>query len=453
MNTTKLKTPIIGFILVLIFSCQSEKQKARIEFPTIDFTINTSSDTTIFGAQGTRIFIGANTFQFENGELATDSVRIELKEYYTKADIILAKLSTESNGIMLETGGMLNIQAFSNDEALEIKSDKRITIHFPKKKHSSQKMDLFYPDTDKAQDTAISNWNVDTINLVKRTLKLGSFGWWHPDFDDSTGYDFKPKNFIDTGYYWNPLDFYVKSYNFSDETIKEISKTKNNNYDRTFATWNDFGVECEMYINRNGYIMKPTINTKISRSARREILNFLNDIPQLEPGKNKYNEIIQRKGLLFIQSGNIVPLYQTDAEYIKSFDAKYEQYEDKPIKNLDDAELNYYIFSVSKLGWINCDRFMEFEEKVDLIVEAPADSELKMVFSEFEGILKPKIMDGTFIFKNIPVGQNATIVGIDNSSNGLLAAFQPITIDDKPISKLHFSEITLKELKNELNLL
>jgi hypothetical protein len=243
----------------------------------------------------------------------------------------------------------------------------------------------------------------------------------------------------------------VKSYTFTDETIKEIGKTKNRNDYPFFENWNDFGVECEMYITRSGYIKKPTINTKISGSARKEILQFLRNLPQLEPGKNKYDEIIQRRGLLFIQAGNIVPLYQTDAQYVKSFDTKYATYENKPIKNLDDAELNYYIFSVSKLGWINCDRFIEFEEKVDLIVEALEGTKLKMIFQEFNGILKPILKDGKFIFRNVPVGQSATLVGIDNSGDGLLAAFKSINVEDKPIDNLQFTEITLGQLKEKLN--
>ena len=34
---------------------------------------------------------------------------------------------------------------------------------------------------------------------------------------------------------------------------------------------------------------------------------------------------------------------------------------------MDDAELNYYIFSVAKLGWINCDLFFESENNIDFI--------------------------------------------------------------------------------------
>jgi hypothetical protein len=114
---------------------------------------------------------------------------------------------------------------------------------------------------------------------------------------------------------------------------------------------------------------------------------------------------------------------------------------------------DYYIFSVGKLGWINCDRFIEFEEKVDLLVniEESSDMKLKLVFSEIDGVLKPQFKDGKYLFKQVPVGQKATIVGIKNTDNELLAVIEEITISESPIGNLKFSEITLGELRNKLD--
>jgi hypothetical protein len=452
MKKVYWKIITIGILIIGITSCQTEKPIEKIEFQIEEFTIKSNSDTTLFGEQGTRIFIGSETFQFLNGELVTDSIKVQLKEFYKKSDIILAELSTESNGNILETGGMVNVKAFANDNEIEIRSNKRIVVHFPKERYTYKKMNLFYAD-DTSTDTSAINWNIDTINLIKRTLKLGSFGWWYPSHTDSTDYDFTPKNFVDTGYYWNPLDFYVKSYNFSDKTIREIERTKNINNYPEFDNWNDYGVECEMNISKKGFIKSPKIVTNLSRGAKREILKFLRELPQLESGKNKHGEIIERRGLLFIEPGNIVPLYETDEEYVKSFDEKYSKYENTPIKNMDEAEINYYIFSVGKLGWINCDRFIEFEEKVDLLVniEESSDMKLKLVFSEVDGVLKPQFKDGKYLFKQVPVGQKATIVGIKNTDNELLAVIEEITISESPIGNLKFSEITLGELRNKLD--
>ncbi len=443
-------------IYILAISCQSPKmnnQFEKIDFPTTSFIINQTKDTTLFGPEGTRIFIGSKTFEFPNGTLAKDSIRLDLKEFYKKSDIVLAELSTVSDSKLLETRGMIKIEASSNGEILSLKKGKEIVIHFPKKKFDfTKKMNLFYAD-ETATDSSALNWKIDTVNLVKKTLKLSSFGWWYPSTNDSTSYNFIPKKRIDTLYSWNPLDYYIRAYDFTSETKKEIETTLNKNDYPNFENWNDYGVECEMEISKNGRLKNIKINTKVSNSTKQEIVKFLKNLPLLEPGRNKNGDIIERKGLLFIQGGNVIPLYQTKKEYITSFDRKYSKFEKEVIKDIDDAELEYYIFSVTNLGWINCDIFIDFDEKMDLIVDTPLSSntKLKMVFNEFDGVLKANTKDGKYTFLNVPKGQTATIIGIQNNNGKIMVAFKEINISINQINGLKFEETTLSQLKNRLD--
>lgn len=445
--------PIIGLIITLIAGCVNNQSPVteEIEFPNVVYTISPSADTTLFGPQGTRIFIGSETFQFSDGKPATDSITIELQEYYSKSDILLADLATVSNGQLLETAGMLHIEVSSGGKSLEIGPDKRIVVHFPKTRGDNRKMNLFYAD-ETATETSVSNWEVDTIDLVKRTLRIGSYGWWRPSYDDTTSYNFIPKDFVDSGYFWNPLDFYLESFNFSERAKKEVESTLNQNDYPDFEYWNDYGVECEMKISTTGFIENAKVETKVSESTKKEILQFLTNLPQLEPGTNDKGEIIERRGLLFIQGGNIVPLYKTDEEYLKSFNSKYAKFENTPIKNMDVAEANYFLFSVSQLGWINCDRFIDAEETIDLIAQTPVDpnTKLKMVFSDIDGVLKANVIDGKYVFSKVPVGRYVTIVGIKNENGQFMTAFKETKITDKPLDELEYSAIKLAELRKKL---
>jgi hypothetical protein len=63
-------------------------------------------------------------------------------EYYKLSDILLANLSTVSNGKHLETGGMLFIEAKKGAIELELKDNKPIDISFPTK-NKKQGMQLF----------------------------------------------------------------------------------------------------------------------------------------------------------------------------------------------------------------------------------------------------------------------------------------------------------------------
>ncbi len=442
MKQRLFKTLAFGLLTILIASCSSDKSASnipeKITFPTVEFTISGTSDTTIFGEQGTRLFIEKGTFQFADGTPVTDSIQIALKEFYKKSDITLADLSTESNGKLLETGGMLNITATSNGQEIEIKADKRIVVHFPKPQNNYEEMSLFYSSKN-ATDTSVTNWEVDTVDLVKQVAKLGGWGYQWVTIEDSTEFEFIPKNFVDTGYYWNPVELYVNTYDFSNTTLKAISECKDG-----------FGVETEFNIDKNGEIKNAKIRSTINKSAAAEILQFLRQLPEFEPGKNNKGEIVERLGILEI-STEIVRAQKSDAEYIQSFDSKYSKYESTPIKNINDAELNYYVFSVSKLGWINCDRFLETDNTLDYFVKTQGkDTKIKMVFKDIDGVLMANSTDGKFTFSKVPIGRQVTIVGIKNTNEQLQTAFQEVTISDKPLETLAFKETTLTELKQQL---
>lgn len=448
-NMTTMKQRLLtiatfGLLTTFIVSCGSDKQSSttseKITFPTVEFTISANSDTTVFGKQGTRLFIEKGTFQFADGTPVTDSIKISLKEFYKKSDILLADLSTESDGKLLETGGMLNISATSNGKEIEIKQDKRIVVHFPKSRDSYKQMNLFFADAN-SNDSTVANWEIDTVSLVKPTIQILSWGYYWYNHNDSTPVDSKPKNFVDTGYYWNPLELYVNKFEFSKSTIEEI-----NNYT------SDYYVGVEFDINTSGKILNPIVKSKLSKNAQKELLNFVNGLPELTPSKDKNGNIVTRRAILGLSKGQIIPLYKSREEYLSSFDQKYSRFEKQPIKNVNDAELEYYIFSVAKLGWINCDRFLESEKTIDYYLQIPVDKDIKvkMVFKDIDGVLMASSTDGKFIFSKVPMGRQVTIVAIKNTNGQFQTAFQEVTISDKPLETLALKETTLTELKQQL---
>ena len=296
MKQRLLKISILGLLTTLISSCGSDKSE-NITFPVVEFIISATTDTTLFGEQGTRLFIEKGTFQFTDGTPVTDSIKIELKEFYKKSDILIADLSTESNEKLLETGGMLNITATSKGQDIEIKGEKRIVVHFPKSRDSYKQMNLFFAGKN-STDSSVTNWDIDTVSLVKTTLNLSMWGYDWPSQNDSTEFEYIPKNFIDTGYYWNPLNLYLNTYNFSKSTINEISPNS---------------AFLEFSIDENGKIRNPVLKNNLSVETEKEILAFMNNLPEFIPGKDKNGNIIERNGTIGI-SAEIIPLYKSRLE-------------------------------------------------------------------------------------------------------------------------------------------
>ena len=103
-----------------------------------NFKVNTEKDTTIVCKEGTKLTISANSFLDSKGHLVNGNFDLNVTEYYKLSDILLANLSTTSNGKQLETGGMLYINAFSDGALLTLNSVIEISFPTVNKKEGMQ---------------------------------------------------------------------------------------------------------------------------------------------------------------------------------------------------------------------------------------------------------------------------------------------------------------------------
>ncbi len=95
-----------------------------------EFKINHYQDNVIYGQQGTMVKFSANCFSTQNlGNC--DEIEITLCEYYNMEDIILSGLTTRSVEDILETGGMIYLEAKCNGKVLHLKEDHPIQVFFP----------------------------------------------------------------------------------------------------------------------------------------------------------------------------------------------------------------------------------------------------------------------------------------------------------------------------------
>lgn len=120
----------------ILFSCEEEKQienliltKKNIEEQT--FYINQTRDTFIKGKGGTIIRIFKNSFASKNIKDSIQEVKIVLKEILTLKDILLGGIETISNNKILESDGMIYIQAESKGNILELDSNKFLGVVMP----------------------------------------------------------------------------------------------------------------------------------------------------------------------------------------------------------------------------------------------------------------------------------------------------------------------------------
>ena len=120
------------------------------------FELQNDGETNIIGEEGVKITFPEDAFMRTNGEIVHNSVvRIELEESLDAGESFINQLSTESNGEMLESGGMLRVDAYLGSEKLVLRPNKKINIGIP----NSDVLDEMTVFTGDRRSDGVMVWN------------------------------------------------------------------------------------------------------------------------------------------------------------------------------------------------------------------------------------------------------------------------------------------------------
>ena len=91
------------------------------------FTVKSNIETVLKGEEGTTLTIPSDCFETKTSMSLRDTkqlsgvIQIEIKEFFKTSDMILSNLTTQSDGKLLETGGMIFLDAKDeNGQSLKI---------------------------------------------------------------------------------------------------------------------------------------------------------------------------------------------------------------------------------------------------------------------------------------------------------------------------------------------
>ena len=162
-----MKTIYILILSIVMLSCQKEKTSLPIEenliaissqlktdkLQTIEFILK--NDTLISGKEGSKIWIPRDLFEnYSNGKIT-----FELKEFYSKEDMIVNGLSTVTDkDELLESSGMFYINFKEDDKQLKIKKGKSYKVEIPNKPLAES--NIYYNDND-----SIFRWELEKSKL------------------------------------------------------------------------------------------------------------------------------------------------------------------------------------------------------------------------------------------------------------------------------------------------
>lgn len=99
--------------------------------PSEEFTVNTGQDNVVQGKSGTVVVMPKGCFLNSNGNVVEGNVKVELAEALALDEMLLSNLTTTADGKLLETDGMIYINATANGEQLTINKDNPLYIEMP----------------------------------------------------------------------------------------------------------------------------------------------------------------------------------------------------------------------------------------------------------------------------------------------------------------------------------
>jgi hypothetical protein len=433
----------------IVFSNFFQQLKKRPE----EFHIDTQRDTTIRCSEGSVIRIPANSFQTATGLAISGIVNMQVQEFYSLADIIGNKLSTTSNGQMLETGGMLCIKALFQNEEVKIKTGSALELTMPAPKFNPE-MQLFMgenslPENKLAEIQAgSSGTSAASADFIANRSGINSREAinWIPMGQQQMFYSENKKNVTVMNLSDNPINTFVRH-------------SKNPNKSKTV-----------------GKFLIP-FHTSISTFEMRDIL--------LKKYSYKYDEIKVRREW-FLRKGRKYNLISGDwytwryvgdsvnttlktatkLNYITVEDSlRFEQQWKEQLELAKKRKEAYshlvqvsdkYNFKLENLGWINCDYFRNYPAgrmtEFTMVPELNFDNEFSysmIVFKNNNVAMQCWSENGNIKTQKIPLGEQVTVVSIGVKEGKAFTCVKDITITREKLS-LEYTESSPEHFKEQL---
>lgn len=427
-----------------------------------EYTISGTEPVRLTARHGTTLWIEAGSFVDAEGKPA-EEVTLTLQEAYAYDDMILSGLHTGSGSELLETGGMVYLDARSADgQPLELAEGAPLQVGMPTNFYQ-EGMQLFTGVQDEEGDLA--DWQATGQDFQKQrraylefpprppypekviiypNLNLPEEG--KPQPPKTPRKPIRPKEPLRQQFSYNPPFF--KKLTLGKEKIKQIEQEK---YQKALINYQERRQNYE-----EEYLPKYQARMREHRLALEKYQHDLESW-KLQREEEKQRLVAaanqQQKDLFELEKKRyeeeMEVWRQKKEEILKEFEGKYaaEGY-------VDRYTLRQYLYQVNELGWINCDRFLDIpaEQKEALAIQGSGSGEelVYVIFKERNSILQARADGAVFRTQAIPRDQEVKILAVSVENGRPYMAFAETTVAKQSELTLEYQAANLKEVRKEL---
>lgn len=464
------------------------------------FTIKVNSNNSITGANGTAIFIPKNSFIDANGNSVAGDVDIEIIEVLSLADMVKANLQTVSNNKLLESNGMIYIDAKSNGQPLGLAADKKIHIELPKMSANptaGSNMQIFSGSFDRLGNT---NWQLndsikkklipfplDVFDYSRQTsfpyIRIANNDGYSVDMStylmtsttDSTTFKqpqlknsfIATREFEERFEHINAIDWAVGTHNSYNLTttptgtiVKDsaVAKIYLNNLDKELwycdslaydyiKNWKQTGNK-QLDFNNYIYTEGPPIDyLAVFKGFYLQRLTTTIKFPaDVDFTKENAGQQLAAKGLSTAEIDELLAAYETQSNI-----TTYRR------NKTASTEISKTAFSVAALGWANCDRFSITDKPTSISINI-----LNIENTEFVNVLVivnnlrigvnvEKDKNNRYNLQNLPLGEKCTIIAISYKSGRPYLAIKETVISADSQHELTLKESSVAEINQQIS--
>lgn len=378
------------------------------------YCIDNTRDTLLVCEKGTVVRIPAFCFSREKKQSCTT---ISVLEALSMSDMLLQNLSTESDGRLLETGGMVDIHAFDpKGSELQLIDRKALTLYFPTDSVAND-FETFYGE----RDTSV----FQTVN-------------WHYPNQGRGGSPGNPGSLI---------------LNCPDMIINECERCRffcrlrrtgvalAGAFDAEVRAGNKEFRACQRRLRRG---------TPVTRAVQVDcgIVNAYFAATGIQPPadstalRNFYTEFMEKNGVATIQEA--VALMQRQADSILKVHQVIQAKSYNTIRSL-------------QMGMINCDRFSAADGplvQVTSDVSQAANIDGKLIFTTIRSIM-PAYMttERTYYFPNIPEGSTNWMFFLKLEGEQAYLSLEKVTAGQSGPFEANFRKVSDAEIAQALKAL
>lgn len=441
---------------------------------------------------GTTVYVPKGAFVNKDGEPIEGPVELEIIEAFTLTDFVAHNLYTESKGNLIETGGMLYVNATVDGEQVQLAENRNLELIYPVSQ-IKENMEVFYgEETDDGEMT----WVTSEVPITSSQIK-----------NDPVMIDLDPILNYDMGRVERPQVYFqpmpqrprLKDKPFPPAKTLYSEKKYNSmyaNYEKNLEDWKKqlpkyLAAEeaWQEVVSERLEMIKEYKEKLLEMEVRIKVLTAMNGVRQMEGRRapvemlqsmfsfmkkpmrividerkihkaalgNYTRDVISERKLKFNLEGHeMLPKDEFCRDlrlmiYNALQLAREKRY--RETGKIDSRGFGSYVAKISNLGWINCDRFIEQRESNKLFVnEAEKGTKHYLIYKDISSIISGRMLDEDKVtFNSAQLGESVKLVAMKLVDEKPYMAVKDFVIGRNQSITMDFHPCGLNDIKAELN--